>query len=458
LEKLYGRVPQNTVNPTALYFDQTDIYRLQMAAVDAGYSNIILMVFDGMDWQTARAAALYQRGGVAQESGRGRGLSFQDSRRMQTDFGFVVTSPWSTGAKVDVNSQTVLSGPTESTGGYDPLRGGEFPWHEQSKRDYLLGLDKEVPHSVTDSASSATSLVSGVKTYNGAINIRPDGTYLVPIARALQDEQEFKVGIVTSVPVSHATPACAYANNVTRKDYQDISRDLLGLPSSAHRREPLSGVDVLLGGGWGEEAKKDAAQGDNFLPGNQYLHQEDIARVDVRSGGEYVVVQRKEGKPGRKRLMAAAQRAADEDHRLLGFFGVNKGHLPFRTADGRYNPAADVSLSGAETYSQDDIDENPTLAEMTRAALLVLEQAIDGFWLMIEAGDVDWANHSNNLDSSIGAVLSGDEAFNVVMDWIDENNAWSYTAVIVTADHGHFLVIDDADRIIEAGQAQRANR
>ena len=91
---------------------------------------------------------------------------------------------------------------------------------------------------------------------------------------------------------------------------------------------------------------------------------------------------------------------------------------------------------------------------MTRAALLVLEQAIDGFWLMIEAGDVDWANHSNNLDSSIGAVLSGDEAFNVVMDWIDENNAWSYTAVIVAADHGHFLVIDDADRIIEAGQAQ----
>ena len=65
-------------------------------------------------------------------------------------------------------------------------------------------------------------------------------------------------------------------------------------------------------------------------------------------GGEYVVVQRQEGKPGGKQLMAAAQRAADEDHRLLGFFGVNKGHLPFRTADGRYNPAADMSLSGTK--------------------------------------------------------------------------------------------------------------
>ena len=135
-----------------------------------------------------------RRGGVAQDSGRGRGLSIQDNRHMETDFGLVVTSPWSTGAKVDVNSQTVISGPTESTGGYDPLRGGEFPWHEQSKRDYLLGLDKEVPHSVTDSAASATSLVSGVKTYNGAINVRSDGTQLIPIARDLAGRARIQGG------------------------------------------------------------------------------------------------------------------------------------------------------------------------------------------------------------------------------------------------------------------------
>jgi len=71
---------------------------------------------------------------------------------------------------------------------------------------------------------------------------------------------------------------------------------------------------------------------------------------------------------------------------------------------------------------------------------------------MVEAGDVDWANHANNTDSSIGAVLSGDDAFRVIMDWVDENNAWAYTAVIVTADHGHYMVIDDANRIAEAGK------
>lgn len=450
LQKLYGRVPEGTVNPTATYYDQTDIYRLQMAAVDAGYSNIIVIVFDGMDWQTAQAAALYKTGRVAYQRGRGTGLSFQDYRRFQTDFGLVCTSPLLIGAKTDVNSQTIISAGSESIGGYDVVRGGRVPWNEQSGRDYLLGLDRERPHGVTDSAASATSMTCGVKTYNGAIAVDADGKQLVPIGRVLQEEQDFLVGVVTTVPVSHASVAAAYANNVSRKDYQDIARDLIGLRSSSHRSEPLQGVDVLIGGGWGEGEKSDKLQGDNFIVGNPYLHQDDLKTVDIKNGGRYVVAQRTKGKSGRKTLMKAAQKASDEDQRLLGFYGVRGGHLPFQTADGDYDPTFDVK--GTEKYSEEDLYENPTLADMTAAALLRLEQAIDGFWLMIEAGDVDWANHANNIDNSIGAVLSGDEAFDVVMNWIDENNAWSYTAVIVTADHGHYLVIDDASRLAEAGK------
>ena len=142
LEGLYGQVPENTVNPTAFYFDQTDIHTLQWAAFEAGCSNIILMVFDGMDWQTTRAAALYKSGGVAYESGRGTGLSFQDYRKTTTDFGLVVTSPFALGAKTDVNSQVLLDDVSKSTGGYDAQRGGTAPWHESSDRDYLLGLDR----------------------------------------------------------------------------------------------------------------------------------------------------------------------------------------------------------------------------------------------------------------------------------------------------------------------------
>ncbi len=453
LQGLYGKVPERTVNPTALYYDQTDIYRLQEAAVQAGYSNIILMVFDGMDWQTTRAAAIYKTGKPAYTSGRGTGLAFLDERRIHTDYGFVCTSPYSASAEIDVTSQTVLSVESERTGGYDPKRAGEAPWHERSTDSYLIGTDRAHPDAVTDSAASATSMCTGIKTFNGAINMAIDGKQLVPIARRLQDDEDFKIGLVTSVPIPHATPAACYANNVTRKDYQDISRDLLGLPSSSHRTEPLRGVDVLIGAGWGIEVEEDELQGDNFIRGNRYLHENDLARSDLRNGGRYRVAQRTPGKPGRKVLMRAARRAADNDERLLGFFGASDEHLPFQTADGRFDPVADVD--GTETYTTADLEENPSLADMTRAALLVLEQAVEGFWLMIEAGDVDWANHSNNLDNSIGAVLSGDDAFQVVMDWVDDNNAWSYTAVIVTADHGHFLVIDDADRIIEAGNETR---
>lgn len=457
LEKLYGTVTEGTVNPTALYYDQTDVHRLQMKAIEAGYSNIILMVFDGMDWQTTRAAAIYKQGEIVYSSGRGTGLSFLDDRRVQTDFGLVCTSPRSGSVKYDVNSQTVLSTDSASTGGYDVRRGGDAPWNEHTRSNYLLGLDRERPHSVTDSAASATSMTSGIKTYNGAINFAVDGEQVIPIARRLQEEEDFKVGVVSNVPIPHATPAAAYANNVTRKDYQDLSRDMLGLPSASHRDQPLPGLDVVIGGGWSPDLKADAGQGDNYLPGNRYLHQSDLERVDVANGGQYVVAQRTSGKSGRRVLMQAARRAIDNDQRLLGFFGTRfDGHLPFQTADGGFDPVLDAK--GTEAYTQADLDENPSLAEMTRAALLVLEQAVEGFWLMIEAGDVDWANHANNLDNSIGAVLSGEEAFNVVMDWVDENNAWAYTAVIVTSDHGHYLVIEDADRLAQAGRQAKQRR
>ncbi|TWT82776.1 Alkaline phosphatase 3 precursor [Planctomycetes bacterium CA13] len=450
IEKLYGTVPDHTINPSAMYFDQTDIYRLQQAAVDAGKKNIIVMVFDGTDWQTTRATALYKAGKLSYDSGRGTGLLFQDYRSVPTDYGYVVTSPRQSGAKFDVNSQVVLSGESDTTGGYDVLRGGKYPWREQSRRDYLLGVDRERPHSVTDSAASATSLFSGIKTYNGAINFAVDGTQVTPIARTLQRERGFRVGVVTSVPVSHATPGAAYANNVSRSDYQDIGRDMVGRPSASHRNKPLSGVDVLIGGGWGEGTGKDNGQGDNFAKGNKYLHEEDIRAVDIENGGKYLVSQRRDGQCGRDQILRAAKLAAERGQRFLGFYGTKGGHLPFQTADGRFNPTFDVK--GAEKYSQADLEENPTLADMTQAALVVLEKGPKGFWLMIEAGDVDWANHSNNLDNSIGAVLSGEAAFERVVTWVDRNNAWDETALIITADHGHFFVIDDAETIAAAGR------
>lgn len=448
LTELYGIVPEGTLNPHAAYYDQTDIYHLQKQAVEQGYRHIILFVFDGMDWQTTRAAASYHQGKVPYRSGRGSGLQFLDDYRVTTDFALVCTSPLLAKAKFDVNSQTVQAGSYSSTGGFDPRLGGHAPWAEPTTTSYLLGRDREQPHTVTDSASSATSMTSGIKTYNGSINFQPNGDQVIPIARQLE-KQNFKTGIVSSVPISHATPAAAYANNVTRKDYQDISRDMLGLRSVSHKNRPLRGLDVVIGGGWSPDKSEDAGQGANYLPGNRYLHQSDLKTASIENGGNYVVAMRTRKRSGVEVLKDATQKAISEQKRLLGFFGTRyDGHLPFQTADGGYDPAADGK--GQEIYTQEDCIENPTLSDMTEAALDRLSANDDKFWLLIEAGDVDWANHANNLDNSIGAVLSGQAAFNVVMEWADKNNAWDDTALIVTADHGHFFVNKDPERIAGA--------
>jgi len=450
LEELYGTVPDHTLNEAAPYFDQTDVYRLQVAASEAGKKNIIVLIFDGMDWQTTRAAAIYSTGKVAYTSGRGTGLAIQDYDRTATDFGLVCTSPLRSGAKFDVNSQILLSsGEKKSTGGYDVQRGGAYPWEEQSRRDYLLGVDRQRPHTVTDSAASATSLFSGIKTYNGSINVSFDGTKVEPIARKLQKEKGYRIGVVTSVPVSHATPGGAYANNVSRGDYQDIARDMVGLPSSSHRKNPLPGVDVLIGAGWGEGTGKDGGQGENFAKGNKYFHEEDLRKVDIENGGRYIVSKRQEGKAGRDSLLQDARRAAQSGDRFIGYYGTKGGHLPFQTADGNFNPTFDVK--GTETYDEATIYENPTLVDMTEAALTILEKSPNGFYLVVEAGDIDWANHANNIDNSIGAVRCGDKAFKQIVRWVEEKQAWDETAVIVTADHGHFFVIDDADELAKLG-------
>ncbi|MEM9413382.1 MAG: alkaline phosphatase, partial [Planctomycetota bacterium] len=259
------------------------------------------------------------------------------------------------------------------------------------------------------------------------------------------------------------TPACSYANNVSRNDYQDLTRDMLGLPSISHRK-PLPGIDVLIGCGWGEIRDDDRKkQGNNYVPGNKYLTDDDLQKVDFQSGGSYVVAQRTSGETGRRILNQAAMKAANQDLRLLGFFGHTGGHLPYQTADGNYDPTRGVGK--ADRYTKEEIKENPTLADMTNAALKVLGKNEQGFWLMIEAGDVDWANHNNNIDDSIGAVLSGEAAFEAVTDWIESNSNWKESAVIVTADHGHYLVLDQpevltgrsAETEVGAGNATNQN-
>ena len=81
---------------------------------------------------------------------------------------------------------------------------------------------------------------------------------------------------------------------------------------------------------------------------------------------------------------------------------------------------------------------------MTRAALTVLSARPDQkFALFVEAGDVDFALHKNNLDNAVGAVYSGEAAIKVVIDWVSAHSNWDASVLIVAADHGRYLVLDE---------------
>jgi alkaline phosphatase len=78
------------------------------------------------------------------------------------------------------------------------------------------------------------------------------------------------------------------------------------------------------------------------------------------------------------------------------------------------------------------------------------------FALFVEAGDVDWGLHDNNLDNAVGAIFSGEEAVRAIIAWVEANSSWDESVLIVTSDHGHYLVIDDDAAL--AGDARAASR
>ncbi|MBM4393910.1 MAG: alkaline phosphatase, partial [Deltaproteobacteria bacterium] len=75
--------------------------------------------------------------------------------------------------------------------------------------------------------------------------------------------------------------------------------------------------------------------------------------------------------------------------------------------------------------------DQPTLAEMTEAALGWLEGDADGFFLLVEGARIDHASHGNDENSVYDEVVAFDEAIAVAMSWAASRDA----TIVVTADH-----------------------
>ena len=231
---------------------------------------------------------------------------------------------------------------------------------------------------ITGSAAAGTALACGVKTNINYIGVDPNFEPVKTMAE-MAKEKGMKVGIVSSVSIDHATPACFYAHQPTRKLYHEIGMDLA-----------RSGFDYFAGGGLkdptGKKSKKPLG---------------DVLRVAKKNG--YKIVK------NRRQFMALTKKSG----KVIAF---NK-NLP----DGKALP-----------YHMDNTSEDITLAEFTKKGIELLDNP-KGFFMMVEGGKIDWACHANDAVASIKDTLVFDEAIRVAYDFYEKHPG--ETLIVVTGDH-----------------------
>jgi alkaline phosphatase len=471
-------------------------WREAVAATGNGV-NVILMIGDGMGWEMARAAAV-AKGAPLYDQGKGRGLSFQNlsGYGLVTTYGTTILGEdgtFSTGNSALDNSNPITGespvrpgfsfkalpfnpgtgangGATDpSLGnlvGYEPDRGGPNPWTPISPDvAERLGFDKEyIKYSYPDSANTATSLYTGVKSYNNAMGVdifEERKTTILERAALLGKS----TGLVTSVPITHATPGAAASFVNRRAKYDNDFPDLDNILQQSLR---IFQPTVILGGGHPLDFQNRTASGPIF--DYTYIRQSTYEELKSNpSNNTYGYRFLERGPSAAQRLLAtSSQINPNRGEKLLGLYGARgqNGNLPTSSANGDYSttgldnfsvfstaaqnnqiPQPDTvrPLSPGETDTQfiaRERNENPTLADLTQAALNVLGKDRDGFWLMVEAGDVDWACHDDNLDNLIGTMNEFDRSVQTVIDWINQNGGWQKNVLVVTADHDHYLTLN----------------
>jgi alkaline phosphatase len=283
--------------------------------------------------------------------------------------------------------------------GYDPDRA----W---SVFDYVMAP------CATDSASAATAMSTGVKTKNGYIGVDASGAP----QRHLMQEAEARgksTGVVTSVQLSHATPAGFVAHNISRNNYAAIANEMIF----------ESGTDVIMGAGnpGYDDSGAPATKDPKYVGGASTWAalNAGMAGNDADGDGDldaWTLIQ--------TRAAIRAMAEGDTPARVIGVPQVYSTLQQARAGDGRADPFV-VPLTPSV----------PTLAEMSRAALNVLDNDPDGFVMMIEGGAVDWAGHANQSGRLIEEQAAFDLAVDAVLAWVEANSNWGETLLIVTGDH-----------------------
>lgn len=242
---------------------------------------------------------------------------------------------------------------------------------------YLVGQQMTYPEdsaqNITDSASAATAMSAGVKTYNAAIAVDNDKSEVKTVLEAAKEKGK-ATGLVATSEITHATPASFGAHDENRKNMNSIADDYYNeLIKGKHK------INVLLGGGKSNFVRPDV----------------NLAKAFEKDGYSYVTDKN--------------QMLKDKNEQVLGLF-ASEG-LPKMI---------------------DRPSETPSLADMTSSAIQRLNKDKDGFFLMVEGSQVDWAGHDNDIVGAMSEMEDFEKAYKAAMEFAKKDK---HTLVVATADH-----------------------
>ncbi len=292
----------------------------------------------------------------------------------------------------------------------------------------------------TDSASSGTAFATGFKSDDGNVAWLPgdpgvggnrsanNGSLktIVEVVREIPGKPK-AIGVVTTVEFSHATPAVFVSHNVMRGNYWQIGDEII----NTTKPEVVIGAGhPLYEGNYGSTTIDSTKFNYNYLgPVKSTTDATNYNKLKDGSAG-YTFVERKAGVTTAGTDLKTAAAGATK---LFGLFGGTSGYMEQPVAIG----GEDANGNGAFTVGS---AENPSLTDSAVAAITVLSKNANGFFLMVEGGDIDWANHADHFNWMLGGMKQFDDAVKTGVSLVDSNQygmSWSNTLFIVAADHGN---------------------
>eukprot|EP00908_Phaeocystis_cordata_P006370 Transcript_16985.p1 GENE.Transcript_16985~~Transcript_16985.p1 ORF type:complete len:639 (-),score=228.90 Transcript_16985:220-2136(-) len=276
------------------------------------------------------------------------------------------------------------------------------------------GFDENYRHNhATDSANTATAMATGYKVGNNMMAVDLYENFVPTLVEEAMACGKAG-GVMSSVPILHATPGAFITHAAYRKsDVMNVQTNkidpTLAMGGCASRYQPSDEHKDRLAAKGTFFSQQVGTSGETLLNGMSSLDPDDGAKVVACT--------------------------------------INAYNMPYRGIDssysGRHGADGDVNTRDmTDHYDAETVASVPKMKTQCEKAIEFMGKADHGFFLMMEQGDIDWALHGNHMDDMLGTILDFNDCIETFKEWIHNNGGWEKNALYVTADHDHFLHLE----------------